>query len=193
MLAEAREKRLPPNVELLPRDAYDPPACQAAWTEDHSASPFAFQESRPQRRRGLQIRCRRGGGRRSRWEESAGPLAPASFGRADDRARSERLPPVQCLLACELSSSPPLRSIHLSEDQTKTQVGSSSHARCTSAAPRTRLACTRREAINPEPRDGLHRLRYRDEFSTTLIGAARSHRTSYVCESFAIDRSGASF
>ena len=32
-------------------------------------------------------------------------------------------------------------------------------------------------------------MRYRDEFSTTLIGAARSHRTSYVCESFAIDRS----
>ncbi len=53
-------------------------------------------------------------------------------------------------LACEMSSSPaPLDT--LMKTKRETQVGSSSHARCTSAAPRTRPARTRREVINHEP------------------------------------------
>jgi len=50
------------------------------------------RRARPERRRGLEICCRRGGGRRSRWEES-GPLTPASFGGAViARGRSVRRP-----------------------------------------------------------------------------------------------------
>jgi len=124
-----------------------------------------FKESRPERRRGLQICCWRGGGRRSRWEES-GPLTPASFGGAViARGRSVRRLSsasfdaphharggTQCVkgagLAGELSSWTQLRSIHLkSKRRGGFVLACAIHICCSS----TRLVRTRREVINREP------------------------------------------
>ncbi len=128
-----------------------------------------FKESRPERRRGFQIRCRRGEGRRSRWEESV-----------RDRSLQRRL--AEPVVARGRSVR---RLVQRLFDAPRPAPGRDT--------VRQRSWPGRRTELLAEPRRELPRLSP-DEFPTTLVGAAPSaNQTTYVCGSFPIDRSGTSF